>query len=354
MDAQPRPRWLAALLVVTVTAAVTAVLELAGLPSAALFGSVIGGMSHALTSPTRLEVPEPVFRAGQATLGVVVGSAMSLEALRAMGDDALTILLVTVATIGISLLAGRVLALRRDVSQVTGAFALIAGGASGVVAVARQLGADERVVTVVQFLRVLVVLACLPLVTTLVFDVNSGGRPDETAAAPLVPSLAYVAGCVLLGMLLARALRFSTSILLAPMVLAAVVSAEGWLGTVAVPEPVTWMAFALIGVQVGLRFTRASVASIARMLPVVVAIIVAMVVATAAVGAVLALLTPVDGLTAYLATTPGGIFAVIATASDAGVDVTYVMALQLVRLLVILAIVPLLARWLRRHDPDAD
>lgn len=352
MDAQPRPRWLAALLVVTVTAVVTAVLELAGLPSAALFGSVIGGMSHALTSPTRLEVPEPVFRAGQATLGVVVGSAMSLEALRAMGDDALTILLVTVATIGISLLAGRVLALRRDVSQVTGAFALIAGGASGVVAVARQLGADERVVTVVQFLRVLVVLACLPLVTTLVFDVNSG-RPDETAAAPLVPSLAYVAGCVLLGMLLARALRFSTSILLAPMLLAAIVSAEGWLGTVAVPEPVTWVAFALIGVQVGLRFTRASVASIARMLPVVVAIIVAMVVATAAVGAVLALLTPVDGLTAYLATTPGGIFAVIATASDAGVDVTYVMALQLVRLLVILAIVPLLARWLRRQEPDA-
>lgn len=347
MDAQPRPRWRAATLVVGVTIVVSALLEWVGLPSAVLFGSVVGGMAHALTSPGRLEVPEPVFRVGQATVGVIVGASISLEALRAMGRDTPTILLVTLATIGVSLVAGRVLALRRDVTRVTGAFALIAGGASGVVAVARQLGADDRVVAVVQYLRVLVVLACLPVVTALAFDTESRGGPLETTTTPLGPSLAYVAVCVLLGMLLARALRFSTSILLAPMLLAAVVSAEAWLGPVDVPVPVAWAAFALIGVQVGLRFTRASLASITRMLPAVLAIIVTMVAATGAVGALLAWLTPVDGLTAYLATTPGGIFAVVATAADAGADVTYVMALQLVRLLVILAIVPLLARWLR-------
>ena len=112
------------------------------------------------------------------------------------------------------------------------------------------------------------------------------------------------------------------------------------------PTPVQWMAFALIGAQVGLRFTRASLASIARMLPVVLALIVAMIAATAAMGALLAWATPVDGLTAYLATTPGGLFAVLSTAADAGSDVTYVLAVQLCRLLVILALTPLLARWL--------
>jgi uncharacterized membrane protein AbrB (regulator of aidB expression) len=65
-------------------------------------------------------------------------------------------------------------------------------------------------------------------------------------------------------------------------------------------------------------------------------------------GSLLALLTPVDGLTAYLATTPGGLFAVLATAADSGSDTTYVMAVQLVRLLVILAFTPLLARMLTR------
>lgn len=76
-------------------------------------------------------------------------------------------------------------------------------------------------------------------------------------------------------------------------------------------------------------------------------IIVAMVAATALMGALLAWLTPVDGLTAYLATTPGGLFAVLAIAADSGSDVTYVMAVQLFRLLVILAFTPLLARLLR-------
>ena len=77
---------------------------------------------------------------------------------------------------------------------------------------------------------------------------------------------------------------------------------------------------------------------------------VAMIAATAGLGALLAWLTPVDGLTAYLATTPGGLFAVLATAADAGSDVTYVMAFQLLRLLLILAVLPLLARWLRRNQ----
>ena len=117
------------------------------------------------------------------------------------------------------------------------------------------------------------------------------------------------------------------------------------------PTPLAWVAFALIGVQVGLRFTRASLRAIARMLPLVLLIVAAMVLATAGLGALLARATPADGLTAYLATTPGGLFAVLAIAADSGADVTYVMAVQLLRLLVILAVLPLLARWLGGAEP---
>jgi len=56
----------------------------------------------------------------------------------------------------------------------------------------------------------------------------------------------------------------------------------------------------------------------------------------------------VDGLTAYLATTPGGLFAVLATAADSGSDVTYVLAVQVVRVVVMLLMAPLLGRVLRR------
>ncbi|SFB99366.1 hypothetical protein SAMN04487968_10319 [Nocardioides terrae] len=345
-----RAQGLALVLGVTVVASV--VFQLAGLPSAVMFGSLLGGIVHALTSETDLRLPPSSFRLGQALVGVIVGSSVSLDALRAMGHQAVAIGLVTVGTTLISLAAGALLALRRDVSRVTGAFAMIAGGASGVVALARDLGADDRVVTVVQYLRVLLVLLMMPLITTVVFHPEHGVGTLGTEQTHLGPDLAYVVATLVVGVALARLIPITSSILLAPLAVGAVLASSGWLGTVEVPVPLQWLAYALIGVQVGLRFTRSSVASITRMLPVVVLLMVGMIVATALMGSLLALLTPVDGLTAYLATTPGGLFAVLATAADSGSDTTYVMAVQLVRLLVILAFTPLLARMLGRGVRD--
>jgi membrane AbrB-like protein len=337
-------------LVVGLTVVLSVVLSLAHLPSAVLFASLVAGMAHALTSPTVVQVPTACYRLAQGAIGAVIGAVVTVTALERIAHEVLPIGLVLVATLVLSVLSGRLLALRSDVSAVTGVFSLIAGGASGVVAVARDLGADERVVTVVQYLRVLVVLLAMPLVTAVVFHPSHGHGRLATSDAGWLRDLLFVAVSLGVGLLLARLVRFPTASLLGPLAVAVVLALGGWLGEVRVPAPVQWAAFALIGVQVGLRFTRASLASIARMLPTVLALIVAMVAATAAVGALLAWWTPVDGLTAYLATTPGGLFAVLSTAADAGSDVTYVLAVQLCRLLVILALTPLLARWLSaRH-----
>jgi membrane AbrB-like protein len=333
-------------LVVGVTVVLSVLLSLLHLPSAVLFASLVGGIAHALTSTTVLRIPSWTYRVAQGAIGVVIGATVTLPALERISHDVLPIGLVMVATLLISVLAGRLLALRSDVSAVTGVFALIAGGASGVVAVARDLGADERVVTVVQYLRVLVVLMAMPLVTAVVFHPSHGHGELASSDAGLVRDLVFVAVSLTVGLFIARLVRFPTASLLGPLAVAVVLALSGWLGDVRVPTPIQWLAFALIGVQVGLRFTRASLASIARMLPAVLALTVGMVAATAAVGGLLAWWTPVDGLTAYLATTPGGLFAVLSTAADAGSDVTYVLAVQLCRLLVILALTPLLARWL--------
>jgi membrane AbrB-like protein len=332
MSATPRTPRAAAVLVLGATVLFSAVFYLLHVPSAVLFGSLLGGMAHALTSPTHLQVPPIAFRLGQALIGVTIGSLVSLSSLATMGSALLPILAVTIGTIVISLAAGRLLALRDDVSQVTGAFALIAGGASGVVAIARDLGADDRVVTVVQYLRVLAVLVAMPVVTALVFDPEHGLGQFEQGSAPLVDELGFVAVALALGLVVARVVPITTATLLAPLAVAAVLGALGWFGDASVPTALQWLGYALIGGQVGLRFTRASLTSITRMLPAVLALIVGMVALTALMGGLLAWLTPVDGLTAYLATTPGGLFAVLATAADSGSDVTYVMAVQLFRL----------------------
>ena len=86
-DVEPRARSrpAAVALVVVVTVVVSAVLSLLGLPSAVLFGALVGGMAHALTSATELEVPAVAFRVGQALIGITIGTTVSLAALRAIG-----------------------------------------------------------------------------------------------------------------------------------------------------------------------------------------------------------------------------------------------------------------------------
>ena len=337
--------------VLVVTAATSALFELLGLPSPVLFGALLGGMAHALTSGTVLGVPPTAFRVGQGLVGVTIGSMVSVAALARMRTDLAPVLLVTLGTLALSLLGGWLFSRHRDVSGVTGVFSLIAGGASGVVAVAHELGADDRVVTVVQYLRVLLVLLAMPIVTATVFASDHGlgqVRPGGSASLPV--DLVYVGAALLGGLLLARLGVIPTGALLGPLAIAVVLSASGWLDfdRASVPVVLQWLAYLLIGVQVGLRFTRASLASIARMLPLVVALIVSLIALCAGLGALLTLTTGVDGLTAYLATTPGGLFAVLATAADSGSDVTYVMAVQIFRLLVILLLTPPLASWLRR------
>jgi membrane AbrB-like protein len=336
----------ALVLVVGVTLVLSLLLSALHVPSAVLFASLLAGMAHALTSPTVLGLPAATYRVAQGAIGVVIGASVSLTALERIGHDLVPIGLVVLATLLLSVLAGQLLATRSDVTLVTGVFSMIAGGATGVVAVARDLGADERVVTVVQYLRVLIVLLSIPLVSALAFHPSHGHGHLVSSDAGVPRDVIFVVVALTAGLGLAGLAPFSTASLLGPLLVAVALTLSGWLGDVKVPTPVQWGAFALIGAQVGLRFTRASLVSIARMLPAVLALMSGMIAATAGVGALLAWATSVDGLTAYLATTPGGLFAVLSTAADAGSDVTYVLAVQLCRLLVIVALTPLLARWL--------
>jgi len=337
--------------VLGVTAVASVGFSLLSLPSPVLFGALLGGVAHAVSSPTTLGVPTLAFRAGQGLVGITIGSMVSLQALARMRTDLAPILLVTLGTLVVSLLGGWLFSRHREVSGVTGVFSLVAGGASGVVAVAHELGADDRVVTVVQYLRVLMVLVTMPVVTAAVFSPGHGlGSVGSDGGASLPVDLLYVAVSLGLGMLVARYGGIPTAALLGPLAVAVLLSVSGWagLGHAGVPVLLQWLGYLLIGVQVGLRFTRSSLASIARMLPLVVALIVLLIGMCAGLGALLTLTTGVDGLTAYLATTPGGLFAVLATAADSGSDVTYVMAVQIFRLLVILLLTPPLASWLRR------
>ena len=137
-------------LLIGLTAAVTVPLTRVGVPSAALFAALVVGIVLALASLAPSRVPRPAGIAAQGVLGVYIGTMVHQDAVGALGSDWPIVLVIAVATLLLSIVAGALLGLHRDVTPLTGSLALVAGGASGLVAIARELGGDDRVVSVVQ------------------------------------------------------------------------------------------------------------------------------------------------------------------------------------------------------------
>jgi membrane AbrB-like protein len=355
-DARGVPRWADLAAVVAVAVAVTAAFTALGLPSPALFGGLLAGLIRALVPRRRVEVPDAATTAGQAVVGVSMGALVDPETLRAVAVNCLPVLLVTVATLVLSLAAGLVLRLQRGISPVTGAFSMMAGGASGIIAMARDLGADERTVAVIQYLRVLLIVALMPVTATVVYGASSAGGSSVDGGGPSdwPVGLLFTVGCSVVGLVIGRLIRLPVAALLGPMVAAAVVDISGVGPGVEVPGLAESAAFLVIGLQVGVSFTPESLRIIGRALPLALTTLTVLVVACAGLGAVLAATTGVSALDGYLATTPGGLYAVLATASDTGADTTFVLAVQVLRLFVMLLSAPLVARVLRgRGRPPA-
>jgi len=342
-------------LLTALTIGVTVPLDLIGVPSAALFAALVVGIALALASLAPSRVPRPAGVAAQGVLGVYIGTMVDEDAFGALGSDWPIVVAIAVATLLLSIAAGALLGLRRDVTPLTGSLALVAGGASGLVAIARELGGDDRVVSVVQYLRVALVTAAMPVVVTLIYHADKthdAGPVTQTDSAPWYLSVSMLIVLVVVGAAGGRLVRLPGAGLLGPLALTVALELTGMSFGLSVPMVLVQIGYALIGWQAGLAFTRESLRAIGRMLPAAIALIVTLGVATAGLGVVLAHFTGLTQLEGYLATTPGGVYAILATAVETGSNVTFIIAAQVLRILLMLFAAPFLARgaiWVDRR-----
>jgi membrane AbrB-like protein len=148
------------------------------------------------------------------------------------------------------------------------------------------------------------------------------------------------------GALLARRAQVPAGALLGPMIVAGAVTLSGT--DFHVPPALRELAFALIGVQVGLRFTLSTLRLLGRLFVPVLIALAGLLVGCAGLAVLLHLTAGVSFQDAYLATTPGGLYAVLAVAFGAGANTTFILAVQALRLLVAVLLAPLAVRRLAR------
>ena len=323
-------------------------LDLAGLPSSYLFAAMLLGLAIALTRPAALDVPPLAFRASQAVAGVSLGAYLQSEALRELAGSWLPVALVSLATLVASLLAGALLARTTPLDPPTAALGMIAGGASGIVGMSGELGADDRLVAFMQYLRVLVVVVTTPVVIAIFFGGDHGGAHAAVPSAATFGDPGDWALAIALaaaGAIAATRARITAGVLLGPMVLTGIVVLGGIAEDFAVPGLLSQTAFAVIGLQVGLRFTKDTVRLLGRLTGPVLAMLAALLAVCFGLAVLLDATTSASLLDAYLATTPGGLYAVLAVAFGAGANTTFIVAVQSLRVIAMVLLAPLAVRW---------
>ena len=200
------------------------------------------------------------------------------------------------------------------------------------VVMAEECGADGRLVAFMQYLRVVCVAGVAAVIARIVVD-SSGAPAPQADWFPAVhwPTFAATAVSAGFGAALGHVTRLPGGLLLGPTVVGAVLRATG-VADIELPPSLLVASFAVIGWRLGLVFTRPILTHATRALPQTLLSIAALIAFCGGVAAVLVMELGVDPLTAYLATSPGGLdpAAVIATSSHA--DLSFITALQTIRI----------------------
>ena len=346
---RPQPlQWIALLLL---SAAVSWAWGAAGMPAALLLGPMIAGIVFGVNG-AGLKVPRLPYIGAQGVIGAMVGAVITPAIASSFAHDWLLFCAVMAATFLGAAALGWLISRRGIIPGATAIYGTSPGAATTMVLLGEAEGADAQLIAFMQYSRVLLVA----LAAALVARFGLGHAAAAPVAAPWFgpvhwPMLGVVALVIVLSQFGGRLLRLSAWPLLGPMLVLSTLHVSGLLD-IHLPRWLLAAAYALLGWNIGLGFRRETLLHAAHALLPVIASAVALILFCAALSYGLTLLLHIDPLTAYLATSPGGMDTVaIIAASSPQVDMSFVMALQGLRLVFVIALAPALVRMVVRHSP---
>lgn len=341
----------------------------AHVPAAWILAAIIAAAASALLSGEELHAHPLVNRIGRGTIGVLAG----LPLLGVPADHVARFLPAAIVATGLTLTIGVIggyLLSRHEPSipPETGILSMLAGGSSMMPALAAEIGADYRYVTLSQYLRLLVVSVSLPLVA-LAFGhsapspVKSGGLMGhiEHFWDSLIPHasqpwwlLVLLLVIIVVGEKLGRIIHMPAPMVLAPMALAVIVAfllpADL---SLAPPYWLKILSYLSIGWACGGGLSLPALKFFTRQLPATLLFIAALLVGCAGTAWLLTLWWQIPYFEAYLATSPGALETVLALSNEggAGPEVVGTQVVRLIAVVVLAGLLPQVVRLILRVFP---
>lgn len=332
------------LVLLGLSAATAFLMEYGRLPAAAMIGSMIAGIVVGVSGGT-VKVPHAGFSFAQSIAGCLIAASLSPAMFPVFAHNWPTFAIVVVATVAASNLLGLLISRWKILPGTAGVWGAAPGASTAMVLMAGAFGDDQRLVAFMQYLRVIIVSIAAAMTASLWVDAGTTGLPQRSWFPSIQPwAFGTTLLVALVGSSLGRLVRLPSPDFLGALILGTCLSLVFGVGF-QIPEWLAAASFAAIGWTVGLKFQSDTLWRAARVLPQIVLSIVVLMAFCAGIAFVLVIEMGVDPLTAYLATSPGGMDTIAIVAVTAGnVDISFVMTMQALRFLFVLIVGPPIAR----------
>jgi uncharacterized protein len=327
------------------------VLSRLGLPASFLTGPLLVAAMFAVTNRPVIRFPLFIYRLAQSVIGVMLSFTITAKSLQTIVANWAPIATLVIIMLALTTVIG--IGLRRfaNLQPGTALLGALPGGAGEMIAMSDSLGADVRLVTVMQYGRLLAILATISVVGHFA-SASVGAGQHATALAPTYHAepLNYLVSTIIasIGALVGVRFRIPAGTMIIPAILSAL---AGILGIPAAPWPPLVMASAylVLGLQIGGNFDATVVAQLRRLGWFLLLSNLFLLGISALLAVCLMPLLKIDLLSAYLAATPGGLDSVAAMATDLKADATLILAVHSLRLISVLIIGPYLVQFVAQR-----
>ncbi len=312
-----------------------------GVPVALLLGPLLVGIVYACIQDNPEPLPSGFIKVGKAIIGLYSASRFSPDTLMLATTYSIPIIFCILVTGALSMGNGYLLWKWGGVNRLESFLGSIPGSAATLAVMSEDFGAEPIIVTVLQYIRMVIVVLTIPTTLTLIFPSHTA-EPIMTAAStvsdstvPIFLNLPVLAGCCILGILLGQWLKLPTTGFLGAFLLGLLLF-WGFPGLFFIPHWLWVIGLMLVGLSIGWRFNFQEVRKLWKAILMEVVLVILLMLSCLAIGYEFHLITQIDLITAILGFTPGGIEAMIATANDLGGDTGMVLAIQITRQMLIL------------------
>jgi uncharacterized protein len=163
-------------------------LQTAHLPAAWLFGPLVASALFAVADWQAVEFPRPVYLIAQTVIGTALGAGFSPATLLTLPTHFTIFAFAVVFILLTSLLNGWILTRHTRLDVATAFLGTMPGGAGEMAAMSESLRADSRLVVIMQYTRLLLILASLALITPFLNHHSSSSQMPGAVTNTFLPT----------------------------------------------------------------------------------------------------------------------------------------------------------------------